>query len=216
MRADRVIAIQEVERDFFDRLLGGARPVKTVGHFPLVSALPHAGDGRRVMFLGANATLNVQSITIFLDEVWPLLHEASPRLELHIYGGVIEAVTRLAPNVFLHKETQDLSQAYATADIVINPMAAGTGLKIKTIEALACGRALVASPVAVEGLPVVENEAGVPWLVAENPQEWVAHLLKLSADAKARQELSRRALEYASAYVQAQRNNLKSILEPLP
>jgi hypothetical protein len=46
-----------------------------------------------------------------------------------------------------------LAEAHSQVDIVINSMIARTGLQIKTIEALACGSALVVPQVAVEGPP---------------------------------------------------------------
>jgi glycosyltransferase involved in cell wall biosynthesis len=214
MRADRVMAIQDVEEKFFRELLGGAIPVKTVGHFPPLKTHLPSGTGRTVTYLGANSTLNVRSIQAFVENVWPLVVKAAPELELHIWGGVADALTFSVPRVFARREVADVAEAYEASDIVINPMIAGTGLKIKTIEALAHGCPVVASPVAVEGLPLAGREAGVPWLVAATPQEWVASLLKLAGDSGARREMSAKALEYARAYVKAQEESMRSILEP--
>lgn len=215
MRADRVMAIQDVEQDFFREMLGGARTVKTVGYFlPVKTHLP-SGNGRRVMYLGANATLNVRSIEAFVENVWPHLIKADRELELHIWGGVTDALKISVPRVVTHREVDDVSEAYAASDIVINPMIAGTGLKTKTIEALAHGCPVVGTPVAVEGLPPARSAAEVPWMVATTPEEWVASILKLAGDPVARHEMSARALDYARAYVKAQEDSMRSILEPL-
>ena len=50
-----------------------------------------------------------------------------------------------------HKE--NIEKEYAEATVVINPAWIGTGLKIKTVEALARGKALVTTPKGIEGLP---------------------------------------------------------------
>ena len=47
----------------------------------------------------------------------------------------------------------DLSELYRSARVVINPVLAGTGLKIKTVEALSRLRPIVTWPTGVEGLP---------------------------------------------------------------
>jgi glycosyltransferase involved in cell wall biosynthesis len=49
-------------------------------------------------------------------------------------------------------QLDDLREAYAQARVVINPAVAGTGLKIKTVEALAHLRPVVAWPAGVDGL----------------------------------------------------------------
>jgi hypothetical protein len=48
---------------------------------------------------------------------------------------------------------KDLGDCYARARVVVNPAAAGTGLKVKTVEALAHLRPIVAWPNGVDGLP---------------------------------------------------------------
>ena len=47
----------------------------------------------------------------------------------------------------------DLAELYRSARVVINPVLAGTGLKIKTVEALSRLRPIVTWPTGVEGLP---------------------------------------------------------------
>jgi succinoglycan biosynthesis protein ExoO len=60
--------------------------------------------------------------------------------------------------------SNQLKNEYSDAAVVINPLLFGSGLKIKSIEAVASGRALVATKVGVEGL---EEEFGKAFVVTE-------------------------------------------------
>jgi len=214
LRADKIMAIQDIERDFFIALLEGKRTVKTVGFFLKVTPFPPEEQGRRVVYIGANATLNVQAISAFLNDIWPRLHQADPLLELHIWGGVTSELAKIPPpGVFMHQECRDVTEAYTGAGIAINPMIAGTGLKTKTIEALAFGLPVVASPVAVEGLPSAGGESEVPWRVARTPAEWVETILVLARDDAARQSLALNAANYARTYVATQQESMRTMLE---
>jgi succinoglycan biosynthesis protein ExoO len=50
---------------------------------------------------------------------------------------------------------------YEAAAVVVCPMTVGTGLKIKMVEALRLGKAVVATSAAAEGFPVTENAAWI-------------------------------------------------------
>lgn len=212
MRADRVIAIQDQEKAFFQKLLRGRREVHTVGYcLPVATGLP-LNHPKRIVYLGADATLNVRSMLAFLQNVWPGVHAKDPAAELHVWGGICKSLDVVPDAVVLHGEVADVAEAYAGADIAINPMIEGTGLKTKTIEALAHGRAVVASPVAVEGLPLFSEVSLVPWEIARNPAEWAAVLINLMSDGDRRAAMSRRAFDYARTYVRTQEAAMQRVL----
>ena len=209
-RADRVIAIQEAEASFFRSLLPSGHAVFTVGHFlDELAPLPASSSGQRVVFFGANGTLNQRALTWFIDTVWHKVLARAPGLELHIWGGICDHGFR-GPSVVSCGHVREPRQAYEDADIVINPMTMGTGLKIKSIEALSFGRPLVASPVAVEGLPGAPGD--LPCIVAGTPDEWVDALSRLSQEENLRAGLATRAVAYIREYVRQQRENLASAL----
>jgi glycosyltransferase involved in cell wall biosynthesis len=74
---------------------------------------------------------------------------------------------------------EDLSAAYARAAVVVNPRRFGTGLSIKSIEALACGRPLVATAAGATGL---EDAAGGAFLLREDPGEFAEAVLQVLGD----------------------------------
>jgi glycosyltransferase involved in cell wall biosynthesis len=86
----------------------------------------------------------------------------------------------------------DVDPWLARADVVAVPLDSGGGVRVKVIEALAAGRAVVGSPRAFEGLEVEDGRDAV---VADTDEEFVDALVELLSDPgrRARFEASARA-----------------------
>ena len=91
----------------------------------------------------------------------------------------------------------DVGRAYEMADIVVNPAPVGTGLKIKSIEALAFGKPLVATPHAATGLEMYEGEA---LFIGDTPQHFAQAVIRLLGDEDLRMRMGRNALVCARNY----------------
>jgi polysaccharide biosynthesis protein PslH len=105
-----------------------------------------------------------------------------------------------------------MTAAYEFGHVVLNPVLEGTGLPIKSIEALMHGKALVASPSAARSL---SDGAGSAFLVGESPQEMAGAILRLLRNSEARKELASAAARYAKQYAQCQLYNLHMALSRL-
>ena len=86
----------------------------------------------------------------------------------------------------------------AEAVVVINPAWIGTGLKIKTIEALNRGKPLVTTPKGIDGLPQAAAQSAS---IVEDDQSFARAIIRLMTDGESRQALSRSALAFANAYL---------------
>ena len=82
------------------------------------------------------------------------------------------------------------------AAVVVVPIASGGGMRVKVLEALAGGKAVVASPLALEGLDV---EDGVQVRVARTDAELIEATVALLRRPEDRRELGRRARAWALA-----------------
>ncbi len=140
-RADVVLAIQPAEAAHFARL--SAAPVRLLEYAPPPVTLPPRADGGRVVgYFGSANPWNVASLTAF-DRLLAT-REGFADARFLLLGGITRAI--VAPRVFQPAGTvADVADAYAAIDLVVNPMVGGTGLKIKTVEALAHGRAVLAT-----------------------------------------------------------------------
>lgn len=113
---------------------------------------------------------------------------------MRIYGDSGRQIGLLPTGVRAIGYVRRLAGAYRAADVVINPVTLGTGLKIKTVEALASGKAVVTTPCGAEGL---EGGAGVAFVVATDMQELAGEVVRLLQDPARRHSLERSAIEWA-------------------
>jgi glycosyltransferase involved in cell wall biosynthesis len=119
-----------------------------------------------------------------------------PEVELLLAGKICEVVGDL-PGVAKLGYLENLDDAYAAADIVINPTQFGTGLKIKSIEALGQSKILVSTPAGSEGLESGANEA---FLIAHDSDEFAQHLVKVLTHPGFAQLLAEAAYAFAENY----------------
>ncbi len=156
-RADVILAIQAKEAEFFRGMLGADREVHTVGHFVDPVEVPRrAGAELQVGYIASDNPININAIEWFLSEVWPGVIEQVPAATLLIGGRICQSLAE-APSVKLLGELADLAEAHEQFAFSINPMTGGTGLKIKTVESMSYGRAVVGTPSAAEGLEAFEG-----------------------------------------------------------
>ena len=82
--------------------------------------------------------------------------------------------------------------------MVVNPVDLGTGLKIKSIESLTMGKALVSTPVGVDGMAIPDRRA---FLVEKDWDRFAEAVIAVLCDDRYRKELEAGALEYARTYL---------------
>jgi len=154
---------------------------------------------RRIAFIGGDSPMNRDGLRWFVDQVWPAVHDpASGSLpELHVAGRVCDALAgRDVPGLHLHGEVEDPVDFLATADLGINPVFYGGGLKIKTVEYLMRGLPAVLTE---EGAYGLEGGEGTAYLVARSRAEYVAHLRALLRDGPRRARLAEGAFAFGRA-----------------
>jgi FkbM family methyltransferase len=149
------------------------------------------------VFVGAlDYRPNVDGIVWFCREVWPGIQRRKPQTKLYLVGRrPSKAVQQLAqqPGVVLIGQVADVRPYVSRAAVVVVPLRLARGLQNKVLEALAQGKAVVASPPALAAL---ETEAGVHLLTASAPVEWEAAVLRLLDDAELRQRLGTAGRRY--------------------
>ena len=196
---DRVICIQKEDQALVSQWLGAERvllaPHATSRHQQTLRETASA-----ITFIASKWTTNVDGIRWFLDAVWPQI--VRPGLTLNLYGWICDAVApwhaqRPVPGLQLHGHVPDLAAAYAQADILINPVRAGAGLKIKTVEALAHGLPLVTTSEGARGLRDLDGHA--LW-VADSAAQFATALQRLLASSAARRALGAAAFAYAQTH----------------
>jgi hypothetical protein len=156
-RADLLLAVQADEaRVLAER---SRRPVLVVPH--AVEVRPCAPtNGSVVLYVGSSNPVNVAAIRGFVQSGLPAVRDRIPHTELVVCGDISRHVPS-SSGVRSVGIVSDLHRWYSEAMLVINPAAAGTGVSIKTIDALAHGKCLVTTQAGSSGIPRVATAARV-------------------------------------------------------
>jgi glycosyltransferase involved in cell wall biosynthesis len=177
-RADTVIAIQSAEAAVMRD--AGLPDVRVVGHFvqPQPCTRQGALQSKTLLFAASGHRFNVEGLRWFHKEVFPLLTDILAPGQVVVAGNINETLEKELPFAF-RGMLPDLRPAYEAARVVISPVLGGTGLKIKNVEAMAAGRALVSTPQGAVGL---EPGAGRAFSVGATPAEFARELRVLLSD----------------------------------
>jgi glycosyltransferase involved in cell wall biosynthesis len=146
---------------------------------------------KNLIFIAGNSHANATGIKWFIENVWPQLDET---LTLSIYGSVVNSLKEYkSERISLKGYVKDIGDVYANADIAINPVFVGGGLKIKNIEAMSNSVPLITSK---EGTNGIESEANSSYILAITPEDWINAIKELVRNKAKRVMLVNNAISY--------------------
>lgn len=177
--ADRLIACTPADADLLRTELPDQDVVVLTNAHDLLPMGPGFDVRRDLLFVGNFIHhANPDALLWWRDEVAPLLREALPDVVLHVIGNdPANVVPQLCgPNMVAHGWVQDLVPHLQQARISVAPLRFGAGMKGKVGEALSAGLPVVGSPIAVEGMDLVD---GKDVLVAKTPEQFVEQIVTL-------------------------------------
>lgn len=158
LTSGHIVAIQQAEADYLAQLVP-ERPVVTVGlDYDVPPAPGRPSEAEQVIgIVGSSNLANVRGVHAFLDRSWPLIRARVPGVRLRVAGGLGAVLREQVGAAALDDvETmgwiEDVSAVYRGVRLVVNPVQTGTGLKVKTVEALAHCRPVVTYAIGCEGL----------------------------------------------------------------
>jgi glycosyltransferase involved in cell wall biosynthesis len=131
-------------------------------------------------------------------DIWPRCASALNGSRLALVGRASDKLGLLAsPTIQLLGEVERVEPHLARAWATAVPLRAGSGTRIKIIEAWAAGVPVVASKVAAEGLPLIDGENG---LFAESAEEFAAALVRIHESPLLAGRLRKEGLRTARAF----------------
>jgi glycosyltransferase involved in cell wall biosynthesis len=153
---------------------------------------PIKSEVKSIAFIASVYLPNIDAINFFIRECWPGIAEKYP-VKLIIYGTVChELRTVNDKRIVLKGFVENPDEIYADADIIINPVRFGAGLKIKNIDALANGIPLVTTTHGARG---IEKGIGNAFLVADGATEFIKAIEILIESVKLRTRLGKNAID---------------------
>jgi glycosyltransferase involved in cell wall biosynthesis len=196
-RYDLITMVSEQDAAITRELVRGQRPVD-VSPNGVDTALFTPGLAEpqpdTLVFGGAlRYEANLEAMQYFLKDVYRLIKQQRPTVQLHITGPTDSAnlaALAMDESVTLTGFVDDVRPVVARAWVSIAPILSGGGTRLKILESMALGTPVVSTSKGAEGLDVVDGEH---LLIADTPEQFAAHTVQLLRDAGLRRLLADRA-----------------------
>lgn len=199
--ADAVTAVSEADRRHLESLTAG--PITVIPNCIDVAQYRAASSPvvYDLVFSGKmDYRPNVDAVLWFADEVWPQVRAARPAATWAIVGQRPHprlARLRHIEGITVTGWVESIRPFLAGARLFIMPLRIGSGTRLKLIEAMAAGRAIVSTPTGTEGFPV---RHGKELLLAKTAAEMGAAVLHLLDHSEERERLGEAAVRFAQQY----------------
>jgi sugar transferase (PEP-CTERM/EpsH1 system associated) len=193
---DRVLAVSEEDRA---ALLEAVSQPLDITVIPItvdtdeVKPVTRSPDADHILYLGTMYwPPNIDGVYWFIREVLPLLLEKRPNLTFDVVGsrppqGLLD-LSRPETGIHVTGYVKDIAPYLEKAGMMIVPLRAGGGMRVKILEALAYGLPVVSTTIGCEGI-VVENGRHI--LIADSPAEFARVILQLLDNRSLADELGR-------------------------
>ncbi|MFN0203561.1 MAG: glycosyltransferase family 4 protein [Bacteroidia bacterium] len=160
-------------------------------------------DPHSVFFIGALDWMpNLEGLTWFVETVWKQIHALYPQMKFYIAGRNMDAGFLMnkseADGIIKVGEIEDAQQFMYEKGVMVVPLFSGSGIRIKIIEGMAMGKAIIATEVAMEGNPA-ENGKHVIVAGEDNLDDFLNHLAMFTEKPGYAEMFGRQAKEYALA-----------------
>lgn len=181
-RSPYIFALQDEEAAYFQLLSPKSKVYNIYSKYdyhPQSKAANH-----NIVFLSGSNSFNVNGIKWFVSKVFPAIVKHFPDARLIVGGAICSRLGHKEkeqwvnnpdiPNeVSLYGYVDKPVDFYALADVAINPVYQGTGLKIKTFEAVSYDKVTMVHPHSMKG---VFDKANAPLFASDKVEEWVNFL----------------------------------------
>ncbi len=141
---------------------------------------------------------NLEAMEWFHKDIWPLIAKASPEAEFFMAGKNMPiSYQAWSDNQFhVNGEVESVENFSADKSILVVPLRSGSGIRIKTIEAMMAGKVVVTTTQGAQGLDIKDGEH---CLIADDAKTFADKTLSLIKDDALRHRLSTNGKLYAES-----------------
>lgn len=147
----------------------------------------------RIVFVGdLGYHANRVGVIFFIEKIFPLVRQQYPSVRFYIVGkNPPPQILAYANDVItVTGMVADVRPYLESAKVVAVPLLSGGGTRLKILEAMAMGKAIVSTSLGSEGIPVQHNKH---ILLANTPETFAGEVCRLLKDERKRRDLGEEA-----------------------
>ncbi len=205
--ADFIVAISINDENYFKKL--NPHSITIPCGIPNVRPIDHINN-HHFFHLGAMDWMpNKQGVNWLVNEVWPIVYAANSKLTLHLAGRAMDdkLLHLKQEGIQVHGEIENAKTFRAKYGIMLVPLLAGSGIRIKIIEGIAEGIPVISTSIGAEGIDATQ---GKEMILADSAQEFAEAMLLLANNIEKCESIGKNAANLASENFM--NNNLASKL----
>jgi sugar transferase (PEP-CTERM/EpsH1 system associated) len=192
-RLDRIVVVSEADATALQRLVPGLHCFVVpngvdTSYFQPTS--PSAESDTTLVYTGKmDFRPNVDAVLWFVEDVLPLVRQQVPEVTFKIVGRNPHLRLRAlgeAPNVTLTGYVSDVRPYVEEAAVYVVPLRVGGGTRLKVMEAMSMGKAIVSTSLGCEGIGVSH---GRELLIADDAGSFAQAVVSLMKDRDRRRTL---------------------------
>ncbi len=197
---DAVVSITDIDKAFIQKICPG-KPVFTC--ITGVKVVDYKNtDGINVepktifSFSSMDWMPNQEAVDWFLKNCWDRIHLAVPNCKFIIAGrNMPPRFQKLnSPGIEVMENVKNGRDFYNSHQIMLVPLLSGSGLRIKIIEGMAYGKAIVSTTIGAEGIKIT---SGKNILIADSPEEFSKAVIRLLQQPDKSKEIEKEARQFA-------------------
>jgi glycosyltransferase involved in cell wall biosynthesis len=136
---------------------------------------------------------NADGVRWFMRQVFPLVRQSIPDAHLTIVGphppkDMVQAAAHSSHAITVTGYVPELMPYFESTAVMVVPVRAGSGMRVRILEALARGMPVVTTTTGVEGIEAIDGEH---LLVADQPDEFAQAVVRLLENKELAERLGR-------------------------
>jgi polysaccharide biosynthesis protein PslH len=139
---------------------------------------------------GMNMFANRDAVMFFFEQIWPQVTARVPHVRFFAVGQdpppELKAIAAADPRVVVTGYVDDIRPYVAQAAVYVVPLRVGGGTRLKVLDAMASGKAMVSTSIGCEGIEVTP---GRHLITADTPAAFADAIVSLLDDEGRRREL---------------------------
>jgi len=139
---------------------------------------------------------NQEGLIWFINSCWPAIRQKYPELKFYIAGRNVPAWLESrfkAEHVEFVGEVEDAYRFMCSKAVMVVPVLSGSGIRIKIIEGMALGKAVVSTTIGCEGIPAIDHEN---ILIADTPEQFTAAVDELLSNKLLYDQLCKKSVDF--------------------